>query len=86
MTDVQVDLADDRFDITYRPEDTTQLELLDVVTKAGYSPEVVVKPTGDSRQATTQVDLTQLPPGLTEVFARARSVKALVLLDFTGPG
>ena len=81
-----MDLADDRFDVTYESKNMTQGEILDVITEAGYAPEIVDPPRSDKAPATSNVDLSQLPAELKEVFTEARRTRTLVLLDFTGPG
>lgn len=84
MQDVQVDLKDDRFDITYDPQQATVDGILTSIRKLDFEP-VVVERKAHSR-ATTQVDVGQLPADLRDLFAEAGRSQKPVLIRFSGPG
>ena len=84
MSRVDVDLADDRFDVRYDPARVRPEQLLALVRELGYEPELAsAKPTP---AAALRVDLAALPSDLGARFERARATQRLVLLDFTAPG
>lgn len=87
MLVVDVDLADDRFDVTYDPSRIAAEDLLGSIRELGYEPELVLaaEPPTDPDPA-APMDLAQLPEDLATLFARARQTGKPVLLQFSGPG
>jgi len=86
VAEVTVDVADDRFDVRYRPEMIGPFELLAAVRELGYEPLLVERP-GTARAALpTRVDVDALPPGLRSVFAEANRAGRPLLLAFSSPG
>ena len=84
MSRVDVDLADDRFDVRYDPERVRPDELFALVRGLGYEPELAsARP---APAAATQVDLAALPADVRALFERARAAERPVLLDFAAPG
>ena len=84
MRRVEVDLADDRFDVRYDPVLVRPEELLELVRGLGYEPELAsAKP---PPAAALRVDLAALPADLRARFERARATQRPVLLDFAAPG
>jgi hypothetical protein len=82
---VEVDLADDRFDVRHDPGRIGASTLLATVRRLGYSPEIVEH--GAARPAELErVDLALLPAGLQQLFATSRATRKPVLLDFFAPG
>ena len=86
MLDVRVDLADDRFDVTYSAAQVGVKQLLETVRGLGYDPEVVTTRTGVTEDTVERVDLSLLPKSLADVFAQAKAAGKPVLVHFTGPG
>jgi len=80
-----VDLADDRFDVRYDPELADANVLLDAVRALGYAPEIVTR-VAEARVELERVDVALLPDGLQQLFARSRTTRAPILLDFFAPG
>lgn len=82
-----MDLADDRFDVTYDPSEVAAEDLLGSIRELGYEPELVIaaEPATDPDPA-APMDLAQLPRDLATLFARARQTGKPVLLQFSGPG
>ena len=86
MQGVQVDLQDDRFDVTYSPAKVNLEQLLETVRDLGYEPRVVETKVGVNADTVERVDLAALPGSLADVFAQARKAGKPVLVHFTGPG
>ena len=86
MKDVQVDLSDDRFDITYDPTDASPGDFLEVIEKLEYDPEVVTSPRIGGKGAVSRIDPGVLPAEISEVFAEARRAEKPILFRFSGPG
>lgn len=84
--DVQVDLEEDRFDVTHDAGRVATDALLDAIRKLEYEPVVVERAPGASKSGTTQVDLAALPEELAKLFGEARDASKPVLLQFSGPG
>lgn len=83
---MQVDLEDDRFDVTYSPKELSSDTLLEAVRKLEYKPELVTRTEGGGEKPSDQVDAAQLPKELAALFAKARETNKVVLLKFSGPG
>jgi hypothetical protein len=83
---VQVDLEDDRFDITYDPARVDVDRLLGVIRRLEYEPRVVERAHGSGPAVPTRVDVADLPPVLASLFAEARTSGKPVLIAFSGPG
>ncbi len=81
-----MDLADDRFDVTYSSARVNPEQLLETVRDLGYDPEVVETKVGVNADTDQRVDLAALPGSLADVFAQARKAGKPVLVHFTGPG
>lgn len=86
MARLEVDLADDRFDVRYDPRRLSSDRMLEVIRVLGFEGRVVEKPSGASQPVTARVDPASLPPPLAALLARARKEGRPVLLDFTAPG
>lgn len=84
MRSVEVDLADDRFDVRYDPARADANGLLEAVRALGYAPEVVTRET-EGRTELERVDVAHLPDGLQQLFERSRAARAPILLDFFAP-
>ena len=84
MSQVEVDLADDRFDVRYDPERVRPEQILELVRGLGYTPELVRAQPAPA--AATHVDLAALPADVRALFERARAAQRLVLIDFAAPG
>jgi len=83
---VQVDLGDDRFDVTYDPQRVGAEALLDVIRELGYAAMVVDRRPEAPGRGTTRVDVAALSGELGQLFAQARDANKPVLLRFSGPG
>ncbi len=83
---MQVDLEDDRFDVTYNPREVSSDTLLEAVRKLDYTPQLVTRAEGGGEAPADQVDAAQLPKELAALFAKARESNKVVLLKFSGPG
>ncbi len=83
---MQVDLADDRFDITYDPNRVAVTGLLESIRTLDYKPEVVARASVAGRAAPTHIELAELPRELADTFAAARKSNKVVLVRFSGPG
>jgi len=83
---VQVDLKDDRFDVTYDPRLTTVDDLMGSIRDLDFKPEIVTSSGAVQTVATKTIDVAALPAELLELFAVARQDDKSVLLRFTGPG
>ena len=83
---MQVDLADDRFDVTYDPAEVEVSALLASIRKLDYEPEVVEPATSPKAETASRVDLSDLPPELSSLFAEASKSDKPLLIQFSGPG
>lgn len=83
---MQVNLEDDRFDVTFNPKVVTSAALLETIQKLDFKPEVVTRERSDGEEAVEQVDASKLSEGLAPLFAKARTSNKVVLLQFSGPG
>jgi len=85
---VKVDLADDRFDVSYTSDGTTPESLLTTVRNLGFECRiVVVKMSGpDAAVPVQSIDLQRLPGEFAALFLEARRTDKPVLLDFGSPG
>ena len=82
---MQVDLKDDRFDVTYSPAKVNVEQLLKTVRDLGYQPKIVERKVAVT-ETLERVNTSALPKSLAAVFARAREAHKPVLVHFTGPG
>lgn len=82
---VQVDLTDNRFDVTFEPQIVTMGDLLAAVAATGFTPEIVATAlsSGQSKQAV--LNSNALPEDLQHLIRDAKTRKRLILLHFTGP-
>lgn len=85
MRSVEVDLADDRFDVQYDPASVGADALLAAVRALGYSPEIVEREAA-ARAELERVEVALLPDGLQQLLARSRTTQRPILLDFFAPG
>jgi hypothetical protein len=83
---VQVDLGDDRFDVTYDGEMTSVDDLLASIQKLEFEPVVVEHEVGSKADVVTKIDVAALPDDLRDLFAEAGKAAKPVLIRFSGPG
>lgn len=83
---MQVDLEDDRFDVTYDPKRIAVADLLGAIRKHDYKPVVVERTASSGTTEVGSVDTAKLPAELAELFAEARKANKTVLVRFSGPG
>ena len=86
MKDVQVDLSDDRFDITYSPAEASLDDFLQAIRRLDYDPEVVTSTSIGGKGSVSRIDPGVLPAEISEVFAEARRAEKPILFRFSGPG
>lgn len=85
MLEIEVDLADDRFDVTFDPGRVSAADLLRTIKGLDYEPELVETPTEPTVVA-ERIDTATLPEDLRALFAKAKAEKKPVLVEFSGPG
>ena len=85
MQAVAVDLADDRFDITFDGAVIAREDMIASIKAVGFEAVVVPKPEAPTATLAS-VDTSVLPDDLRQLLAKARTDNKLVLLRFTGPG
>ena len=86
MNDVQVDLADDRFDLRYDPTRVSPEAMLAAVRGLGYEPELVEGARELPPAKSSHVEPSSLPEEIRASFHRAAREDRPVLLDFWSPG
>ena len=86
VQDVQVDLTDDRFDVSYDSNLVSGDDLLAAIKKLDYEPAVVDSAPGGKGGLAQDIDTSKLPEDLAALFARARETGKPVLLRFSGAG
>ena len=86
MQQVQVDLANDRFDITFDPLLLTTSTITDTIRELGFEPELVTGAATPPPTAARQLDTSLLPDDVRNLLAKAGAEHKMVLLQFTGPG
>jgi hypothetical protein len=81
---IQVDLADDRFDITYDPDRVTVADFLRTIRALDYEPKVADRP---SKQTVVQerIDPASLPGNSRAWFTEAKTKNKILLVEFSGP-
>lgn len=85
MQAVAVDLASDRFDVTFDPGVVEVEAILAAIRALDYRPEVVTKP-AQERVVLDRVDVAELPAAVADLMAGAQDASKPVLLEFSGPG
>lgn len=87
ITDVDIDLADDRVDIRFDSDGTEPDEFLRAVRALGFDGTIVERRRDPARLPRTKptLDPDDLPPVLAAVFDAAAASGRLVLLDFGSP-
>lgn len=85
MLEIEVDLADDRFDVTFDPDRASAADFLRTIKGLDYEPELVEAPTGPT-VVVERIDTATLPEDLRSLFAEARTDRKPVLVEFSGPG
>lgn len=85
MHEIEVDLADDRFDVAYDPSLVSVERLLETIGALDYKTEVVDAP-GERRTVADRIDPSLLPDDLQSLFAEAKTKSKPVLVEFSGPG
>lgn len=85
MLEIEVDLADDRFDVTFDPERVSVADFLRTIRNLDYEPELVEVPTEPTAVA-ERIDTAKLPGDLRSLFAEAKTDRKPVLVEFSGPG
>jgi hypothetical protein len=88
---VEVDLADDRFDVSYDPAHASEREIVAAVQALGYAPELVrADPAAESIRAlapeSDRVDLVRLSGDLALAVEGARALDRPLLIEFFAPG
>jgi hypothetical protein len=84
---VEVDLADDRFDVAFDGSAVTTEEMLATIREldSDYRPELVAFGAGSSPPA-DRIDSSALPEDLRTMLAEAKEREELLLVEFSGPG
>ena len=85
MHEIEVDLADDRFDVTFDRGRVSTADLLRTIRDLDYEPELVEAP-GEAAVAAEAIDPASLPESMEALFAQAKSQDKPVLVEFSGPG
>ena len=80
-----VDLADDRFDVTFDSSLVSSPDLLRTIRDLDYEPELV-DPPGEHAVVAERIDPMSLPEDLQALFAQAKAKDKPVLVEFSGPG
>jgi copper chaperone CopZ len=83
--EIEVDLADDRFDITFDPELVSVPDFLRTIRKLDYEPLLVDAP-AESAVVAERIAPDSLPDDLRALFAQAKAQNKLLLVEFSGPG
>ena len=82
-----VDLADDRFDVTFDSTLVSVADVLGAIRDLGYDPEVVDTPVVRTAVADRiDLDAATLPDDLRALFVEAAAKDKPVLVEFSGPG
>jgi hypothetical protein len=82
---VEVDLADDRFDIAFDPKRASVEGMLRAIRKLDYQPAVVAAPT-EKTVVAERVEAGDLPADMRRLLGEAKASNKLLLVEFTGPG
>jgi len=85
VEEIRVDLADDRFDLTFDADQVSLATLVETIRDLDYKPEVVDAP-GALAAVAERIDLELLPEEMQAVFVEAKLEKKFVLVEFSGPG
>ncbi len=85
MRKVEVDLADDRFDVAFDHDMVSVAGLLRTIRDLDYAPEVVRAPSGHA-VVSDQIDLASLPEDMQALFFEAKARRKYLLVEFSGPG
>ncbi len=85
MHEIEVDLADDRFDVAYDPSLVSVEDLLTTIRSLDYEPQTVDAPS-EPAVVLERIDPTSLPEDLRTLFVEARAKDKPVLVEFSGPG
>ena len=85
MHEIGVDLADDRFEVTFDPDRVSAADFLRTIRGLDYEPELVEPPTEPTVVA-ERIDTATLPEDLRALFVKAKAEDRPVLVEFSGPG
>jgi len=83
--EVSVDLASDRFDVTYDPDLVEVEALLSAIRDLDYEPELVEKPVQE-RAELERIEVASLPARVQDLLSLSEKSGKPLLLEFSGPG
>jgi hypothetical protein len=82
---VEVDLADDRFDIAFDPKRASVESMLRAIRKLDYQPAVVDAPT-EQAVVVDRIEVGDMPADMRRLWSEAKASNKLLLVEFSGPG
>jgi hypothetical protein len=81
---VEVDLADDRFDIAFDPKRASVEGMLRAIRKLDYQPAVVAAPT-EKTVVVERIEASDMPADIRRLWSEALASNKPLLVEFSGP-